>query len=206
MSDLSLTSCLWTTGDISRDKNWIHHFQFMPSPKQLTLIHLVRVKCSPSLTHTPWMEHHSDLSVPPSHLLPAVSQFMETKIAPYQGTEQSWQGAAFPFLLPWFCLLSALQCWWLGHEAWPGPCFWEGSSGLFSACSCPQGQGPCVQAEPAYPLLESWDPGPLMATQQPKPPSRACVLSGIWCWGWANGQLCGPWRQSLEVGAGMSAH
>ena len=54
----------------------------MPSPKLLTLIHLVRVKRSPSFTHTPGVEHHSDPLVPLSPHRPTSPQFMESEVAP----------------------------------------------------------------------------------------------------------------------------
>lgn len=65
-------------GYLQRLKN----IQPMPSPKSLTLIYLVRVKRSPSFTHTPGVEHHSDPLVPPSPCLPTSPQFMESEVVP----------------------------------------------------------------------------------------------------------------------------
>lgn len=145
---------------------------------------------------------------PLPQLSPPPPSSRKQKLPLHQETEQSWRGTAFSCLLPWFAL-STLQCWCPGSEAWPGPYFWEGSSELPSAYSCPPGTGSMslLRVCTAFTRLplESWDPGPLTATQQPKPPSRARVRSGIWPWGWASGVLCGQWRQSLESRAGLSA-
>ena len=88
----------------------------------------------------------------------------------------------------------------------PGPCSWEGSSGLSSTHNCPPDMGPMSLFRACTPSsrqpLENWDPGPLMAAQPPKHPSRASVQSVSWPWRWASGGGCvgiegRAWRQGL---------
>lgn len=177
----------------------------MPSPKPLTLIHLVRVKRSPSFTHTPWVEHHSDPLVPPSPRLPTSSQLMESKVVP---ESRHWVVLALCFIFP--ACYPDLPSICSSEMMRPGPCSWEGSSGLSSAHNCPPDMGPMSPPRACTPSsrqpLENWDPGPLMAAQPPKHPSRAGVQSVTWPWGWASGGgLCGHWGQSLEARAGLSA-
>lgn len=177
----------------------------MPSPKSLTLIYLVRVKRSPSFTHTPGVEHHSDPLVPPSPCLPTSPQFMESEVVP---ASRHWAVLAWYFIfpacypdLPSICSSGMMR---------PGPCSWEGSSGLSSAHNCTPDMGPISLFRACTPSsrqpLENWDPGPLMAAQPPKHPYRAGAQSVTWPWGWASGGgLCGHWGQSLEARAGLSA-
>ena len=205
MSDLPLTLHLWKTGDISRDKN------FSPCQVPNSWPWFILLEWNGplhSLTPLEWSNTQT-FWCPPSPALPTSSQFMETKVA---AASRNWAVLTrYCIFLPatLTCPLSTLQCWCPGNEAWPGPCFWERSSELPSAYSCPPGTRSMslLRACTSFTRLplESWDPGPLMATQQPKPPSRARVRSGIWPWGWASGVLRRQWRQSLEARAGLSA-
>lgn len=109
MSGLSLTSWLKKSEDISWDKNLILHVQSVPNPKELTLIHLVNVKCLSFFTCN--HEQNSSLTLwspnptPPRHCSTYSSQFIET-IFPMDSVVLMGQNG--PFLSIGWLLASAL--------------------------------------------------------------------------------------------------